>query len=168
MIYIPIDNVNYAIAMLDDDVKEIPLSFKAATMGEYTISVNSDNKDLDYIYLVDNQTGNVTDMLVDEYTFVATTNDNPDRFVIKLYDVNSIDEVDNNNSNIYVNNGELLVDNIKGLAVIDIYDIVGRNMLSFETSQNQVRYSISDIVSGVYIIRIIDDNGIKANKIIVK
>ena len=168
MIYLPVNDVNYAVVMHDDDVKEIPLSFKATTMGEYTISINSTDRDLDYIYLVDNQTGNIVNMLVDEYTFVATTNDNPCRFVIKLYDVNSVDEIDNTENNIYINYDELIVTNIEGYGVIDVYDILGRNVLKFEAYGNLVKHDISDMNTGVYIVKITDTNGIKAHKVIVE
>ena len=168
MIYLPVDGINYAVANLSDDVKDIPLSFKATTMGEYNISINSSNNDFEYIYLVDNQTGNVTNMLVDEYTFIATSNDNPNRFVIKLYDVNSVGEIGNTENNIYVNNDELIVTNIEGLGVIDIYDILGRNVSRIETSCNMVKHNISDMDTGVYIVKITDANGMKAHKVVVE
>ncbi len=168
MIYLPVDGINYAVAKLSDDVKDIPLSFKATTMGEYNISINSSNNDFEYIYLVDNQTGNVTNMLVDEYTFIATSNDNPNRFVIKLYDVNSVGEIGNTENNIYVNNDELIVTNIEGLGVIDIYDIIGRNVSRLETSCNMVKHNISDMDTGVYIVKITDANGMKAHKVVVE
>lgn len=168
MIYLPVDNVNYAVAMLDEDVKDIPLSFKAKTMGEYTIRINSYNKDFDYIYLVDNQTGNVINMLVDEYSFVATTNDNPERFIVKLYDVSSVDEISNNENFIYVDNDEMIIADMKGNAVIEIYDILGRDIMKVETSQNMIRQNVSGFNAGIYIVRIIDDNGIKAHKVIVE
>lgn len=168
MIYLPVDGVNYAVANLSDDVKNIPLSFKATTMGEYNISINSSNNDFEYIYLVDNQTGNVTNMLVDEYAFIATSNDNPNRFVIKLYDVNSVGEIGNTENNIYVNNDELIVTNIEGLGVIDIYDILGRNVSRLETSCNMVKHNISDMDTGVYIVKITDANGMIAHKVIVE
>ena len=168
MIYLPVDGINYAVANLSDDVKDIPLSFKATTMGEYNISINSSNNDFEYIYLVDNQTGNVTNMLVDEYTFIATSNDNSNRFVIKLYDVNSVGEIGNTENNIYVNNDELIVTNIEGLGVIDIYDILGRNVSRLETSCNMVKHNISDMDTGVYIVKITDANGMKAHKVVVE
>lgn len=168
MIYIPVDNNNYAVAIFDEDVKDIPLSFKAMTMGEYTIKINSYNKDFDYIYLFDSQTGNVTNMLVDEYSFMATTNDNPDRFIVKLYDVSYVDEISNNENVIYVNNDEMIISNIKGDAIVEIYDILGRDVMNITTSQNVVRQNISDFNAGIYIVRIIDGNELKAYKVIVK
>ena len=81
-------------------------------MGEYTISIDVENKDFDNVYLVDNLTGNVTNMLVDEYEFIATTNDDPSRFVLKLFDIDSINEYEDNGSLIYVRGGELIIDNV--------------------------------------------------------
>ncbi len=168
MIYVPSDGVNYAVAMLDDDVKDIPLSFNASTMGEYTVAIDNNTKELDYIYLVDNQTGNVTNMLTEEYTFIATTNDNPERFIIKLYDVNSVDEVGDGVNNIYVNNKELIITKVRENSFIDIYDMMGKSVMKIETSNNEVRQNISDFNTGVYIIRIVDDNGVRAYKVVVE
>ena len=168
MIYLPVDDANYAVAMLDNNMKDIPLSFKANTMGEYTIAINSDNRGFEHIYLVDSQTGNVTNMLVDEYTFIATTNDNPNRFVIKLYDVDSVNEISDSENYIYIDNGDLVVGNIKGAALIDIYDILGRDVMKLETTDKEVRMNVSEFNMGIYIVRITDDNGVKTRKVIVE
>lgn len=168
MIYLPVDDANYAVAMLDDNIKDIPLSFKANTMGEYTIAINSDNRGFEHIYLVDSQTGNVTNMLVDEYTFIATTNDNPNRFVIKLYDVDSVNEISDSENYIYIDNGDLVVGNIKGAALIDIYDILGRDVMKLETTDKEVRMNVSEFNMGIYTVRITDDNGVKTRKVIVE
>ena len=107
-------------------------------------------------------------MLVDEYSFVATTNDNPERFIVKLYDVSSVDEISNNENFIYVDNDEMIIADMKGNAVIEIYDILGRDIMKVETSQNMIRQNVSGFNAGIYIVRIIDDNGIKAHKVIVE
>lgn len=168
MIYLPMNDTNYAVAIADDNTKEIPLSFKAMTMGEYTIEINSINREFEYIYLVDNQTGIVTNMLVDEYSFVATINDNPNRFVIKLYDVSSVEEINNDDNCIYVNNGEMVIDNLRSNSVIDVYDILGREILSFESSNKEVKQNVSDFSTGIYIVRITDESGMKAHKVIIE
>ena len=113
-------------------------------------------------------TGNVTNMLVDEYTFIATTNDNPNRFVIKLYDVDSVNEISDRENYIYIDNGDLVVGNIKGAALIDIYDILGRDIMKLETTEKEVRMNVSEFNMGIYIVRITDDNGVKTRKVIVE
>lgn len=170
LLYVPVENVNYAIAMFDDEVREIPLSFEARTMGEYTISIDVENKDFDNVYLVDNLTGNVTNMLVDEYEFIATTNDDPSRFVLKLFDIDSINEYEDNGSLIYVRGGELIIDNVSDNAKIDIYDILGRRVCGHEMSHNETRkiITIGTFKTGVYIVRISSDDIVEARKILVK
>ena len=167
MLYFPIDDKKYAVAMFDDEIKEIPLSINVMTMGEYTISIDSENMSVEYINLVDNQTGEVTNMLVDDYTFIAATNDNPDRFTIKLYNVDAVDAVVDNNNNIYVNDDELVIDNIKGIAMIDIYDIVGRSVYKQKTNNDEREIvSTSAFKSGVYIVRIANENGMRLHKVV--
>ena len=166
MVYFPVNAVNYAIAVLKSDVKEIPLSFIAKTMGEYTITINSDNKMFESVNLIDNVTGNVTNMLTSDYTFVATSNDSPNRFVIRLSKGNSLDEKsDNNETFVSVNNGKLIVNNISDKAVVDIYDIMGRKVLGGIVDGSNI-IEVNNIQTGLYIIKVSDKKGIRVQKII--
>ena len=168
MVYFPVDAVNYAIAVLKSDVKEIPLSFVAKTMGEYTITIDSDNKMFESVNLVDNVTGNVTDMLTGSYTFVATSNDAPNRFVIR-FKGNSLDEnSDNDEPFVSVNNGRLIINNISDKAVVDIYDIMGRKVLGgiVDVTDGSNIVDVNDVQTGLYIIKVSDKKGIRVQKII--
>ena len=166
MIYFPVDDVNYAIAVLDAEMEEVPLSFVAKTMGEYTIAINFDNKMFDNVYLVDKMTGSVVNMLTEDYTFVATSNDAPDRFVIKLSEGNSLNEKnDNCETFVYVSKGRLIFNAISDKAVIDIYDIMGRKVLSGCVGESHV-FEVDNIQTGLYIIKVSDKTGIRMQKII--
>ena len=168
LIYIPINDVNYAIAMVDANIKEIPVSFKANSMGEYTISISVDKENYDYVYLVDNYTGNVTNMLVDDYSFVATADDNVGRFSLKLYDVNSLEETQCDDVFTYVINNKLIITNMSDKATVQIFDVVGRSIVKIDNYISDVlELSLEDFCSGVYIIRKIDNNGVISQKIIV-
>ena len=60
---------------------EMPLNFKAARNGEYTLSFKVENVDLEYLHLIDNLAGNDIDLLVTPtYTFEAKTSDYASRF----------------------------------------------------------------------------------------
>ena len=169
MIYFPVDNVNYAIAMLGDDTKEIPLSFVAKTIGEYTIGIDSDNNMFDDLYLVDNKTGNVTNMITDDYTFVATSGDDPNRFVIRLSAMNSLNEYNASYENFaYVNNGKLIVDNTSENSILEIYDVMGRKVAHSVIKNLAGSYvvEIDDIQSGIYILKVSDKKGVRTQKII--
>lgn len=169
MIYVPVNDVNFAVAMLDADVKEIPVLFEAKTMGEYIISVNIIDHDFDNIYLFDNQTGEVIDMLADDYEFIATTNDNPRRFVLKLYDVNSVDEMEDDDIGVYINNGELIITNIASNAVVDIYNVLGVKVYGQKVESDTIHsVSLDNIETGIFIVRVIDDKGARTRKLIIK
>ena len=65
-LYIPQNGKDYAVVSTDATRGEMPLNFKAAKNGSYTITVNVDNADLNYLHLVDNLTGNDVDLLGSE------------------------------------------------------------------------------------------------------
>ena len=64
------------------------VSFKAKENGTYTISVDVDNVEMDYLHLIDNLTGDDVDLLAAgpstgsgaSYTFTAKTTDDANRF----------------------------------------------------------------------------------------
>lgn len=169
MIYVPIDGHNYAIATLDSEMKEVPLSFVAKTMGEYTISMDMDKEVFEEVYLVDNITGDETDMLKDKYTFIATANDTPNRFAIRFRKENSLEEqLDGNDRFAYFDNGRLIVNNVSGDVVIDIYDVMGRKIASSLTKNTDTSCCVEfeGNKTGLYIIRLSDKKGIRIQKII--
>ena len=59
---------DWAVAVIASEAKqssrtEQPVSFKAAKNGTYTLTVNVENMDLDYLHLIDNLTGADVDLL---------------------------------------------------------------------------------------------------------
>ena len=160
MVYIPMEEAIYAIAAMEDDVKEIPVAFEAKTMGQYTISVKAENCEFESMYLVDRKTGVETDLLLEDYTFLATTTDNSERFTIRLNDNNS-----DNEDFIFINNGEIIINEIEGKGVLQIFDVMGRYISHSEVS-GSANISTEAFTSGVYIIRMTDDNGIKTQKVV--
>ena len=165
MVFIPVKNKNYAIAMMEQDVTEIPVSFKAATMGEYTIGAETQNCEYAMMTLVDRFTGVETNLLIEDYTFMATSNDNAERFIIKLAMSNSNDG-DNENF-AFINNGMMYIYNIEGQGVVNVYDVTGRPVAEYNVAES-ANISTSDFAAGVYIIRMSDENGVKVQKIVVE
>ena len=83
-IYFPQDGKDYAVVNANG-TNEIPVNFKAAENGEYTLSVseslNSKFLILNYLHLIDSLTGTDVDLLATPtYTFTATTHDDASRF----------------------------------------------------------------------------------------
>ena len=56
------DDQDYAVAYANG-LTELPLNFKAAKNVTYTLGIESNNLDLDYLHLIDNMTGANIDLL---------------------------------------------------------------------------------------------------------
>ena len=164
MVYIPVDGINYAIATMSNDVTEIPVSFKAATIGEYTIGAEAQGCDYLTMTLVDRLTGIETNLMLENYTFIATSNDSEERFFIRLG--NSQQSTDNSHF-AYITNGMISIDHIEGHGMLNIYDIIGRPVAEYNVATS-ANISTADFAAGVYIIRISDENGVKVQKIVVE
>ena len=161
MVYVPVDNVNYAIAVMDKEVTEIPVSFEAMSMGEYTISVSSTACNYDKITLIDKQNGQEINMLTGDYKFLATTNDNPERFLIKV----SINE--NTEAEFFTDGSSIIINNIEGSGVVQIFDVMGRLVIKQNTNDSNCQISSSEMANGVYVISLTDDNGTTTKKILI-
>ncbi len=85
ILYIPQGNDNYAIAYAEKQ-GEIPLNFEAKENGNYTISVNLESVEMNYLHLIDNMTGTDIDLLATpSYTFESKTNDYASRFRLVFF-----------------------------------------------------------------------------------
>lgn len=160
MLYIPQDGTNYATAIMSDDIKVFGLSFKAMTMGKYTLRTKA-NGDYTYLHVIDRLTGEDVDMLLDgEYSFVASPNDKENRFIVKLEYKPDYSE---GNSDIfaYQSGSEILV---SGEGELQIFDVTGRNVMT--TTINGAE-AINGLSNGVYIFRLVG-NDIKTQKIVVR
>ena len=164
MVYIPVDGVNYAVATMSNDVTEIPVSFKAATIGEYTIGADLQGCDYSTVTLVDRLTGIETNLMLEDYTFIAKSNDSAERFFIRLG--NSQQSTDNSHF-AYITNGMISIDHIEGQGMLNIYDIIGRPVAEYNVATS-ANISTADFAAGVYIIRMSDENGVKVQKIVVE
>ena len=160
MLYITQNNHDYAIATMSDDTKLFNLSFKAATMGQYTLCYKA-NGEFNYLHIIDRLTGIDTDMLTDEkYTFIATPSDNANRFIVKLGYMPDYSDGDNDIF-AYQNGNEILV---SGEGELQIFDIAGRKVSTMNINGAEtIRLS----AQGVYIFRLIGTE-VKTQKIVVR
>lgn len=164
MVYVPVDGVNYAIANMSTDVKEIPVSLEAYTMGKYTISIDASDCNFEEIYLRDNFTGEIVDIINGDYTFVATSSDEAERFTLMIIN-NNDDNSDIINQNFaYISNGEIIINDIEGSGNVQIFDVMGRMLVTRDVN-GSANISTETLTNGIYIISLIDDNGIKTQKI---
>lgn len=161
LLYIPQDGTDYAIAMMDENISEIPVSFEAMTMGQYTISLQQENCDFEELYLLDKETGEKVNILEEDYTFMATTADNAERFVLTM---NSDNDTDSDNGNFAYISGEDLIISVEG--AVQIIDVMGRIIYSNDVTSDNNRIDVSGFDNAAYIVRVVNEEGVKVQKII--
>ncbi len=161
-IYIRQDNEDFAV-LNSNGQGEMPVNFKAAENGTYTISVEAENLDVQYLHLIDNMTGANIDLLATpSYTFEARKSDIASRFRL-VFDANTGNNETNDNF-AFINNGELIVN---GNGTVQVIDILGRQMFSHEVN-SAFRIQNSSFAPGVYVLRLVNGNDVKTQKIVIK
>ena len=181
---------DWAVAVIASEAKqssrtEQPVNFKAAKNGTYTLTVNMENMELDYLHLIDNMTGTDVDLLAVEpvetptsgngpstssgtvasYTFTAKTTDYASRFRL-VFDANDASTGSASDAPFaYINNGNII---INGTGTLQIIDILGKELERKELSTLNSQLSTLNFVPGVYVLRLIDGDSIRTQKMIVE
>ena len=159
-LYIPQGNEEYAIVS-SEARGEMPVCFKANRDGQFTINVNAENVEMNYLHLIDNIAGTDIDLIATpSYTFDAKGDDYESRF--RLVFSASQNENENQNEDFaFISNGEIIVN---GTGTLQIIDIMGRVI---STRSTEERISTNGMTPGVYVLRLIG-NDTKTQKIVVK
>ena len=163
-LYFPMGGNDYA-AICAANIGEMPLNFKAATEGTYTLSANWGEMEMDYLHLIDNLTGSDVDLLATpSYSFDATMSDNAARFTLQFATTTGIEE-NQAEEFAFFSNGTLIVSN-EGNATLQVIDMTGR-IVSSQTINGSASVSLN-ATSGVYVLRLVNGDNAKVQKIVVK
>lgn len=165
-IYVAQDGADYAIVNAEAE-GELPISFRAAENGSYTISVNAEEVSFGYLHLIDNKTGVNVDLLqTNNYTFDANTADYACRFKL-VFATNSIcEDTDGGNETFsYFNGSAWVVNGVDAGAILQVVDMTGRVILSNDAKAGVAANAMSQ---GIYVLRLIDGDNVKIQKIINK
>ena len=175
-LYLPQEGKDYAIVSVGRDVpwhvSTMPLNFKASENGTYTITVNVEGLELEYLHLIDNHTGSDVDLLVSNdgdakhcvstYTFTAKTTDYESRFKLVFSTNGENDPSTGTGAFAFVSNGNIIVN---GEGVLQIVDMTGRVILCRDAARH---VSTTGMTSGVYVLRLVNGNDVKTQKIVVE
>ena len=160
-LYIPQNGQDFAVAYANGE-KEMPINFKTAQNGTFTINFEVEGLTMDYLHLIDNLTGNDVDLLAtSDYTFEAKTTDYASRFRLVFASVGE-DTDDNNENFAFINDGDIIVYNEGTLQIVDL---MGRVVYQGDAMN---RVSTSGMTSGVYVLRLIDGENVKTQKIVIE
>ena len=160
-VYFPIDGQDFAVVR-SEGIGEMPVSFNAEENGTYTISFNAEEVNFSYLHLIDNMTGNDIDLLSNpSYSFEAKMTDYASRF--KLVFV--CEDANDDNDFAFFCNGNYIIKN-DGNATLQVVDMTGRIVKS-ETINGSTNVNIN-AVPGVYMLRLVNGESVKTQKIVVK
>ena len=141
---------------------ELPVSFKAEENGSYNLSLSSEEVSFAYLHLIDNMTGADVDLLeTPSYSFEAKTTDYESRF--KLVFATGDNSDDDNFA--FFSNGSFVINN-DGEATLQVIDVTGR-ILSSESINGCTNVNVN-AASGVYMLRLINGDNVKVQKVVVK
>ena len=159
-VYIPVDNQDYAVVR-GEEVGEMPVSFKAEENGVYTLSFSALNTEFGYLHLIDNLTGKEVDLLANpSYTFEGKTTDYTNRFKLVYATGNATED-----SFAYFSNGSFVINN-EGNATLQVIDVTGR-IISNETISGCANVNVN-AASGVYMLRLVNGDNVKVQKVVVR
>ena len=162
-IYIPQAGKDYAVVRSAAE-GEMPVSFKAENNGTYTLNIEAENVNMNYLHLIDNMTGADVDLLATpSYSFEARTTDYASRFRL-VFSANGTND-NEAETFAYFNGSSWTISNV-GEATLQVVDVTGR-MVSNETINGNATISLNQ-TPGVYMLRLVNGNSVKVQKVVVR
>ncbi len=180
-LYFRQEDIDFAVAERREDVMEYPLYFKALYNGSYTIAADLLNTDCDYLHLIDNLTGADVNLLTSQstedcgtesamtaggmsYTFTAKTTDYASRFRLVFSGSAEGPSADGQPIAYYADGEIRLLADARG-ASLQVMDMLGRVVRVFTDVARNI--STTGMPAGVYVLRLIDGDNVKTQKVIV-
>ena len=166
-LYIPRDDNDYAVVNVGRDgactvSTEIPINLKVSEDGVYTLTVSGVfRSSFSVLRLIDLLTDSDVDLLATlSYSFEARTTDDANRFKLVF-------ATGNNDNFAYINNGEIIVTTDACDASLQVIDVQGR-VLVCRDAQRASAISTKGLTPGVYVLRLVDGDNSKTQKIVLK
>ena len=162
-VYVPGEGREYAVAAAQSE-GETSLCFKAGSDGTYTLSFEAEDMSFAYLRLIDDKTGEETDLLSNpSYSFEARTTDVANRFRL-VFGANSVNDQEEVAAFAHVSGDEIVVN---GEGMLQVSDIHGRLLLSREVySVFRIPHSAFSAAGGVYVLRLSNGTDQKTQKIV--
>lgn len=162
-IYMPLDGKDCS-AVFTTVMGELPVNFEAGKNGTYTLNFTKQDVTFSYLHLIDNLNAIETNLLETPfYTFEAQTTDYASRFRLVFATGSSVD----GETFAFLNSsGDLAIFGIEGEATLQVVDVLG-HILSSETFSGSYEKKLN-VAPGVYLLRLINGDNVKVQKIIIK
>ncbi|RLD55818.1 MAG: hypothetical protein DRJ05_12340 [Bacteroidetes bacterium] len=159
-------NQPLSINTMPFETELVSVGVKAGENSLFTISATG-SSDLDFILLEDTETGIITDLKTNSYTFSYVVGENDDRFIIHFNSLTAIQDSRVSDINIFAFGNEIHIEapyTINGQ--IEVYNITGQLI-----SQNMITGK-SEIINisgiGTYIVKVVGSEAVVTKKITIK
>ena len=159
-LYIPQDGNDYAVVR-SEGMGAMPVNFKAESNGSYTITLSTEEVSFAYLHLIDKVANIDVDLLANpSYSFDALTTDFANRFELVFATSNC-----NDDNFAFFNNGSFVINN-SGDATLQVIDVNGR-VLTSENINGCANVNVN-AAAGVYMIRLVNGDNVKVQKVVVR
>ncbi|MBR4561887.1 MAG: T9SS type A sorting domain-containing protein [Bacteroidales bacterium] len=169
-LYIPQGDKDFAVVHTQAE-GELPVNFKAEENGRYMLSFVMEEANFNYLHLIDNMTGADVDLLAGAstgsatYTFNAKTTDYESRFKL-VFAASDVDGSSTSSETFaFYSNGAWVINN-EGDATLQVVDVLG-HVLSSDRISGATTKAIN-AAPGVYMLRLINGDNVKVQKIVVR
>jgi len=164
-VYFPQNGKNYAVVNTGR-VDELPFNFEAENDDTFTLNFTQEQVEFSYLHLIDNLTGANIDLLQQpEYTFESKVSDYPSRFKVVFVAKDAEGAIESSEAFAFNSNGDFVIVN-EGQATLQVIDLQGR-MISSETIEGCVSKTLQ-VAPGVYVLRMINGENIRVQKVVVR
>ena len=167
-IYFTENNKDFAVVRSANE-GEMPVNFRAAENGTYSLSVEVSDTEMAYLHLIDNKTGVDVDLLANpSYTFEANANDYESRFRL-VFNATGVEENNTNETFAFFNGSEWVIDGPStgsGTCILQVIDMMGR-VLSSEQINGNTAVNLNQ-AAGIYVLRLVNGENAMVQKVVVR
>ena len=155
-----------------NEERTVPLNFKAGTNGEFTINIEENTVMAEgNIYLEDQFNDQMINLSTqNSYSFQATTQDNPNRFLLHFNGVTGLEEVAaESHIQVYSVDDMIYINSLEDVtADILIYNINGQLIHNEQMNAESLKRISLGTSSGVYLVNIVTEETSTTHKVYMK
>ncbi len=172
LLYAHFEDTDYQIVFTPVGTNTVPVRFETEVDGVFTMKWNTLHGTFNYLHLIDNLTGVDLDLLThDEYKFEAVQHDYVSRFKLVFRCDEEPDEPDepdepNESDHFAFMFGDELI--VNGEGMLQMFDVQGRCLMTTRVTGGQSSVSLPKVACGVYLLRLIGNDKVKVQKMVIK
>lgn len=160
---------DYAISHVGTDCESLELNFHNSKPGHFVIETKTEGVRFNYLHLIDRVTGANIDLLqTSQYNFNTTGHENADRFMLAFKVMTGVNEITEDALFAFISDGQIIITGVETSqsTSLQVVDATGRVIVTRRDEINAI--STEGIAPGVYVLRLVNDNKVRTQKIVVK